>query len=181
MVIGINARIKKISTVCWVEYTPCSFTVFCCASDWYITHKELVKVSKMYPDCQYNRTILIVDVEPKHLSLMEEILTGKGFEVICKSSGKEAIKFLKERGAIAVIFADFDVGEMTGIELFKWVRINYPNTYGILLSSELEVKVLLKDLELNEILSFIRKPFKNHEIVSQAEKGVRHFNNKKLN
>ena len=68
-------------------------------------------------------TILIVDDDPTTLFLITSILEPEGYRLLTASDGKEA-RFLieKEAGAIRAILLDWQMPEMSGIELLRWIK-----------------------------------------------------------
>jgi len=65
--------------------------------------------------------VLVVDDEPNAVELLQEFLTGKGYEVITASNGKEALQMLKaERPHL--ILLDVRMPGMNGLEALRQIR-----------------------------------------------------------
>lgn len=65
--------------------------------------------------------VLVVDDEPDARELLQEFLTGKGYEVLTASDGEEALQRVKaERPHL--IFLDVRMPKMDGLEVLKRVR-----------------------------------------------------------
>jgi CheY-like chemotaxis protein len=65
--------------------------------------------------------VLVVDDEPDAVELLQEFLTGKGYEVITAANGKEALQKLKaERPHL--ILLDVRMPGMNGLEALRRIR-----------------------------------------------------------
>ncbi len=67
-------------------------------------------------------TILVVDDLPANRDLMSRRLERSGFQVVCASSGPEALDALK-RGPVDLVLLDIMMPGMTGFEVLKAVRL----------------------------------------------------------
>jgi two-component system, chemotaxis family, chemotaxis protein CheY len=68
-------------------------------------------------------TILIVDDSVTILMSMEAILAKGGFTVMKASSGEDAMDKLQQGARPALIITDIHMGQMSGIDLIKKVRV----------------------------------------------------------
>jgi two-component system chemotaxis response regulator CheY len=68
-------------------------------------------------------TILIVDDSATILMSMEAILTRGGFVIVKAASGEEASAKLQNGTKPALIITDIHMGQMSGIDLIKKVRV----------------------------------------------------------
>jgi two-component system chemotaxis response regulator CheY len=68
-------------------------------------------------------TILIVDDSVTILMSMEAILSKGGFTVVKSSSGEDAMGKLQSGAKPALIITDIHMGQMSGIDLIKKVRV----------------------------------------------------------
>jgi two-component system, chemotaxis family, chemotaxis protein CheY len=68
-------------------------------------------------------TILIVDDSVTILMSMEAILAKGGFTVMKSSSGEDAMAKLQKGAKPALIITDIHMGQMSGIDLIKKVRV----------------------------------------------------------
>ena len=77
--------------------------------------------------------ILIVDDEPGIVDVLKEFLSGKGYDVVGASNGKEALEILKKWDA-DLILLDIIMPELKGTEVARIVKDRYPNTKVIVLT-----------------------------------------------
>jgi two-component system chemotaxis response regulator CheY len=68
-------------------------------------------------------TILIVDDSVTILMSMEAILSKGGFTVMKSTSGEDAMTQLQKGAKPALIITDIHMGQMSGIDLIKKVRV----------------------------------------------------------
>ena len=79
------------------------------------------------------RTVLFVDDEEKVLASLKRGLLDEPYEKLFATSGKEAIELLKQN-EVHVIVTDMKMPEMTGLELLRIVKREYPHIVRVVLS-----------------------------------------------
>lgn len=107
-----------------------------------------------------NRTILFVDDEERVLKSLERGLLDEPYNTLFATSGKKALEVLEE-SEVQVIVTDMCMPEMSGLELLRIVKDEYPYIVRLVLSGYTEIDVLLKAINSGEILRFITKPWKS--------------------
>jgi len=85
-------------------------------------------------------TILCVDDEQIARELRRLILIRQGYEVITASSGAEAVELLRT-GGIDLVLSDQMMPGMTGTELAKVVRFEWPKLPFLLVSGVNEIPI----------------------------------------
>jgi two-component system, chemotaxis family, chemotaxis protein CheY len=65
---------------------------------------------------------IVVDDSKAMRRILTVALKSQGFDVIEASTGKEAIERLRETGSLDLALVDWNMPEMTGIELVELVR-----------------------------------------------------------
>jgi len=117
------------------------------------------------------RTVLFVDDDEKLLTCLARIVAAEPYGALFAESGQEAIEILT-REQVHVIVTDMRMPEMSGLELLKTMKQQYPHVIRLVLSGDGEVATLLGAINQGEILRFIPKPWKSNEefktIVRQA-------------
>ncbi len=103
------------------------------------------------------RTILFVDDDGAILRSLERGLLDESYNKLFAKSGKEALRILKQN-KVHVIVADMRMPEMTGLELLRIARKEYPNITDMILTGyELDTE-LQNAVNKGEIFKLIPKP-----------------------
>ncbi|MGB0166978.1 MAG: response regulator [Luteibaculum sp.] len=116
------------------------------------------------------KKLLVVEDEPMMRRLLLHIFKDK-YEVVLQENGREAIDWLKEGNAPAVILADLNMPELDGYQFIKLVREHdfYNNVPLIVLSGEQGSDDRVKCLRLGAD-DFITKPFNPEELDVRIDK-----------
>ena len=83
--------------------------------------------------------ILIIDDEPKILSLLKKILTLEGFNIVTVENSTKGLEIINNDN-ILVVLSDVKLPDTSGIELTKIVKSNYPDIEIILLTAYGNIK-----------------------------------------
>jgi CheY-like chemotaxis protein len=103
------------------------------------------------------KTVLFVDDDKSTLRSLERGLLDESYNKLFTGSCKEALEILK-REEVHVIVTDMLMPEMTGLELLRIARKEYPNIIGMVLTGyELDTE-LQNAVEQGEIFKLIPKP-----------------------
>ena len=103
------------------------------------------------------RTVLFVDDDEIVLESLEEGLLDESYHKLFAKSGQEALEIL-QREEVHVIVTDMCMPEMTGLELLRTIRKEYPNIIGIILTGyELDAE-LEKAVNHREVFRLVAKP-----------------------
>ncbi|MHC4241859.1 MAG: response regulator [Planctomycetota bacterium] len=103
------------------------------------------------------KTVLFVDDDEAILRSLERGLLDESYNKLFTKSCKEALEILK-REEVHVIVTDMLMPEMTGLELLRIVRKEYPNIIGMVLTGYELSTELQKAVEQGEIFKLIPKP-----------------------
>jgi DNA-binding NtrC family response regulator len=109
-----------------------------------------------------NKTVLFVDDEEKVLSSLKRGLLDEPYNKLFAESGKEALELLKQN-EVHVIVTDMRMPEMSGLELLRTVKQEYPHIVRVVLSGYTQITTLLTAINQGEIFKFITKPWKLEE------------------
>jgi two-component system probable response regulator PhcQ len=104
-------------------------------------------------------TVLFVDDEPLVLRAIVRLLAGQaGFDVLAAASGIEALAILRTR-SVDVLVSDIDMPRMTGLELVRIARREFPGTLRVLLTGAGTMDRAVKAINEGEVVRFFAKPF----------------------
>ena len=105
------------------------------------------------------RTVLFVDDDETVLQSLERGLLDESYNKLFVKSCKEVLEIL-QREQVHVIVADMRMPEMTGLELLRTIRKDYPHIIGMVLSGYELDTTLQMAIEQGEIFRVIPKPWK---------------------
>ena len=113
------------------------------------------------------RTILVVDDEPRALTLISNYLSKEGYRVLTATSGKEALSIARKHRPFAITL-DIIMPEMDGWEVLQALK-NHPETSGIpviiiSVSDDRETGVALG------AVGFINKPVDREHLISEIHR-----------
>jgi CheY-like chemotaxis protein len=118
-----------------------------------------------------NSIIYIVDDDKFFAELMKKKLSKKGFsQVYIANSGCEFVEELNIKPDL--IFLDYDLGDLTGIEVLLKIKKYSPNTQVIMISSQ-EKKIIIQEAIELGVNSYITKGQPNMNI--QIEKALEEY------
>jgi len=123
------------------------------------------------------RTVLFVDDDEIVLQSLERGLLDKSNNKLFVKSCKEALEIL-QREEVHVIITDMCMPDMTGLELLRIVRKDYPHIIGMVLSGYEQDTTLQKAVDQGEIFRLIPKPWKLGEVNFETltQRAVDHYN-----
>ncbi len=109
------------------------------------------------------RTVLFVDDDEIVLQSLERGLLDESYNKLFVKSCNEAIEILQQV-EVHVIVTDMRMPEMTGLELLRTVKEDYPNIVWMILSGYEQDATLQTAVEQGEIFKLIPKPWKYGEM-----------------
>ena len=109
------------------------------------------------------QSILVVDDERNIRRSLEMILTGEGYEVICVSSGQDALDAIKTE-IPHVVLLDIVIPGMNGIEVLKSVRDSQPDLAVIMISGHGTVQDAVMATKLGAY-DFLEKPLSREKVL----------------
>jgi len=113
-----------------------------------------------------NNRVLIVDDEPLIRKTVKRILENEGIEVVLAGNGFECINIIKE-GFRGLILMDIVMPEMDGWDTIqKLIDEGYTEGNIICMLTGKEIPDNKMDKLKEYVLDYIRKPFKNEELIA---------------
>jgi len=112
---------------------------------------------------QKKRTVLFVDDEPNILKAVQRLLRQEEMDVLCASTGEEALEVLGQTPA-QVVVTDQRMPQMSGVDLLSAVRERYPEIIRMMMTGFTEIKVAVEAINQGEIYRLITKPWNDDEL-----------------
>lgn len=98
--------------------------------------------------------VLVVEDEPLIRLMVCDVLRDAGFTVVEASSAEEALGFLQAGREVRMVFSDVNLpGAMSGLDLARRLRAEYPVVDVVLTSGHLEGQ------DIDPEIGFFRKPY----------------------
>ena len=108
------------------------------------------------------RTVLFVDDEEKVLTSLKRGLLDEPYNSLFADSGQKALEILQQN-EVHVLVTDMRMPEMSGLELLRVVKEEYPCIVRMVLSGYTQISTLLTAINQGEIYKYITKPWKLEE------------------
>ena len=102
--------------------------------------------------------ILFVDDDKTILSLVEEYLTAFGYSIKVVDNGLKALELIKERD-FDVVFTDFKMPDIDGLELLTVIKENRPATEVIMVTGHGTMESVIQAMKFGSY-DYIQKPFR---------------------
>ena len=108
-------------------------------------------------------TLLFVDDEENVLKSLRRIFLEENYTILTAESGLKALEILG-RQAVHLIISDHRMPGMTGAELLKTVREQYPETIRIMLTGYADVNSIMGAVKDGAVYKFITKPWNDVDL-----------------
>ncbi len=114
--------------------------------------------------------LLVVDDEQSVRDSLERVLEKEGFQVFTAESGRQAREILQKE-PIALVLTDLRMPEISGLDLLRQVKKQYPDTEVILITGHGTIEKAVEAMK-EGAYDFITKPFKRAEILRAVNKAL---------
>lgn len=106
-------------------------------------------------------SVVIADDDPVVRHLLTSVLGSTGREVISLTSGAECVTFLRTESSqrCSTMFLDVQLGDMSGLEILRTVKLSHPQIRVILVSANAEDELLKQFPEAASADLVLTKPF----------------------
>ena len=120
--------------------------------------------------------MLFVDDDEIVVMSLQRGLLDESYTKLFAKSGEEALEVL-QREEVHVIVTDMCMPEMTGLELLRTVRKDYPHIVGVMLSGYTDDATIQAAVRQREIFRSIRKPWKigGRDFNAVVRKAINHY------
>lgn len=106
--------------------------------------------------------ILVVDDEESIREFLDIMLRKEGYEVTCAEDGQKAFDIIKKK-TFDMVISDLQMPNMTGIELLRAVRDQYPDLLFMMITAFGTTETAVEAMKLGAY-DYITKPFKIDEV-----------------
>lgn len=117
--------------------------------------------------------ILIVDDDQENRELLTEALSPKGYAVVTASSGEEGCQRAEEQ-EFGLVVSDIQMGAVSGIELLKWFRKQFPDVPIVLLTAFGSVETAIEAMK-HGAFDYLTKPVNLDEMYVIVERALEHY------
>lgn len=102
--------------------------------------------------------ILFVDDDKDILSMVEQYLTMKGYDISTIDNGIDAVGMVKDKG-IDIVFTDYKMPEFNGLELLAAIKKHRPETEVIIVTGYGSMESAIQAMKFGSY-DYLQKPFK---------------------
>jgi two-component system, probable response regulator PhcQ len=104
-------------------------------------------------------TVLFVDDDPDVIRAIARLVAARTtFKILTAAGGEEALGILRAK-SVDVLVSDIDMPRMSGLELVRQTRREFPTTLRILLTGAGTMDRAIKAINEGEVVRFFAKPF----------------------
>ena len=114
--------------------------------------------------------ILVVDDVLSTLKALETILSHEGYTVTTTTSGEQALSLLQQHD-IDLILSDVKMANMSGLDLLRQVKADYPDIGVIMMSGYQEIGVAVEAIKAGAF-DYLVKPMSRESTVRTVQKAL---------
>lgn len=112
------------------------------------------------------RRILIVDDNPSVREMLRDVLNGGGLLTVEASSCQEALRFMEDGAStIDLVIDDLDMPALSGIDLLRTLRRNYPSLPVIMLSDMTDTRLMMDIIHMGAA-DLVAKPLRSNGLLT---------------
>jgi two-component system response regulator AtoC len=120
-----------------------------------------------------NRQILVVDDEAAVRTGIAQVLSRQNLAVTAAADAAEALEQLA-RQPFAIVLLDIKLPDMSGVDVLKYLRRDYPDTEVIMITGYPTIQGAVECIKLGA-LDYLVKPFRINELESVVQKARDHL------
>jgi two-component system response regulator HydG len=119
------------------------------------------------------QSVLVVDDDVDTASLIRDALRKRGYDTETANSGAECVAKLESR-EWDVVVTDVHLGAMTGLDLCRLIRRDYPDMLAIVITGEGRLERAIEAIQVGAY-DFIAKPVKVDVLAIAVSRAVEHL------
>lgn len=108
-------------------------------------------------------SLLFVDDEESVLKALKRIFLEENYKIITALSAKEALEVMG-RDRIQLVISDHRMPGMTGAQLLKEIKQNWPETIRIMLTGYADIQSIMGAVNEGAVYKFITKPWNDEDL-----------------
>ena len=116
-------------------------------------------------------SILLVDDERSIVNLLSEDLTEEGYNCALAFTGEKALERLA-MGNIDVVLLDLKLPGISGMDVLKKMKSNYPETIVIVVTASGDAQTAVEAMKIGAI-DYITKPFEMERVNSSIKEALK--------
>ncbi len=120
-----------------------------------------------------HQKIMFVDNEPADLRRLERLF-GHTYQVLCATSGEEALRLLEQHD-VALLISDQHLPCMTGAELLEQAAKLRPHVVRIMLTAHADADALVAAINLAQVYRYATKPWDDEDLGRTVARALRHY------
>jgi len=120
-----------------------------------------------------NRQILVVDDEAAVRTGIAQVLSRQNLAVTAAADAAQALEQLAHQ-PFAIVLLDIKLPDMSGVEVLKYLRRDYPDTEVIMITGYPTIQGAVECIKLGA-LDYLVKPFRINELESVVQKARDHL------
>ncbi|MCJ8501487.1 ATPase, T2SS/T4P/T4SS family [Desulfatitalea alkaliphila] len=109
-------------------------------------------------------TVLFVDDEPNVLKAMLRVFRQENYRLLTAGSADQALAMMQTHSPVQVVISDHRMPGMSGAELLKQIKDEYPATIRIMLTGYADVDAVMGAVNEGAVYKFITKPWNDHDL-----------------
>lgn len=118
-------------------------------------------------------SILCVDDEPVILNILSKLFEEK-YQVYTAKGALEALELLQQH-SVAVAIVDQKMPKITGVELLKRIKEQYPTIVRIVLTAYTDISDLVASINEGEIFRYITKPWDSEALMWDVHAAIEKY------
>ena len=114
--------------------------------------------------------VLLVDDEPRMLSSLHALLSGRGYALTCALGGREALDQLS-RSRFELVILDLNMPEVSGHEVMDFMNTRYRGVNVIVTSGASEIDAAIGAIRRGAY-GYLRKPYPREELLKTVDNAL---------
>ena len=122
-------------------------------------------------------SILLVDDEPNILEVLEIVLKDAGMDACKCTSGRDALRILRER-PFDLVISDIRMPDLSGVQLLEEAKQFTPETAFIMITAFASTETAIEAIQ-HGAYDYLTKPFKMEELTNVVNRALHQTNPKR--